>query len=224
MCQSEENTAPVPAPCFDPFFPLHPSILSPSFLPFCVFSFLSSFFPFPLSSFLPFRILLLPSFPFLLFLLSLFLFFPFLYVFLFHNNILNEARPMNWSWDHCPVLVNTVQGRCVLRVQVTKVGAPAAKAPWAGWGRGQPFTGWSEPGGDLTVPGRQRNSAVSNRKLVKNGRCPWRGNEEQAALIVSPTVTADKRTSAVLTFKRYQRCQWPHSRAAWRSPCQGAWT
>ena len=49
-------------------------------------------------------------------------------------------------------------------------------------------------------------------------------NEEQMALIVSLSVTTDKRNSALLTFKRYQKYQWAHSMASWRFPCQGVQT
>lgn len=57
---------------------------------------------------------------------------------------------------------------------------------------------------------------------MKDALGEW--NEEQMALIVSLTVTTDKRNSALLTFKRYQKYQWPHSMASWRFPCQGVQT
>lgn len=93
------------------------------------------------------------------------------------------------------------------RVLVTEAEAHKAKGT-LGWRDGLSLEVTSQCGRD------GRNWPVSNRKLVKNGRHPWRANEEQMALIVSLAVTRDKRNSALLTCKRYQKCQRAHSRAA----------
>lgn len=95
----------------------------------------------------------------------------------------------------------------MLGVLVTKVGACKAKGA-LGW-RDTVSSSLNGLSLDVTSQCQRdgRNWPVNNRKLVKNGRHPWRANEEQMALIASLAVTTDKRNSAPLTCKRYQKFQ-----------------
>ena len=100
-----------------------------------------------------------------------------------------------------------------------------------GKGRGG---GWSKPAVHLTAwawwwplsfrekLGGTMLSTTGSWWKMRDALGEW--NEEQMALIVSLTVTTDKRNSALLTFKRYQKYQWAHSTASWRFPCQGVQT
>lgn len=138
-----------------------------------------------------------------------------------------------WSWHkhvHCP------HQHCLGRSWCSSWFVSATGSLTGGcnsWGKGH-GGGWSKPGVHLMAwawwwPHSFREklggtvlSTTGSWWKMKDALGEW--NEEQMALIVSLTVTTDKRNSALLTFKRYQTYQWPHSMASWRFPCQGIQT
>lgn len=197
------------------FFPF-PSLVNFCFLPFF------SFLPFTSPSLPPsFLITLLPTSSF-----------PFSFFFLNKKALCTAASAaMAVRAQACPPPSSALLGRGCWSCSVSVRGPVPGGCSLCGKGL---FGGWTKPADRRTAwswwwPHSRREksggtvlSTTGSWWKMKDALGEW--NEVQMALIVSLAVTTDKRNSALLTFKRYQKYQWPHSTASWRFPCQGVQT